>query len=348
VAESQPVDPEDEYPRSKPVEAFIAEQVRSHPGSAFGALIHAIRAEFGVSRSTAARYLSDAVRYGEVARLPDQTYVASGLETYSTRPVVEVRRHHEIFLVEPKGSVTAFLEEEFRVVSGRLDHIEVRLPRAPRTPDWWLSWPSRASGVAPDNTPESVYTVRHDFFRPLTPRRTEWQQLYASFGAPHSYRMVRSARTQSSTSDPRRDPDYASESIEVRSELPRFRRRLAPDAHMRLQVILPEGYPHGAIRCRVFLQTESNRRDPVEEERIDRLSADPASRDGVRQAGSKLLLTVPRPKIERVYWLEWELPTHAQRNRWLEHQSARLQRMIEPDRRGVRSRTRRGVGRRTR
>jgi hypothetical protein len=333
VAESQPIDAEDPFPRSRPVEAFIATYVRSHPGSAFGVLIQALRTEFGVSRSTAARYLSDAVRYGEVARLPDQTYVASGLETYSTRPVVEVRRHHEIFLVAPNGRVTAFLEEEFRVVSGRLDHIEVRLPRVPRNPDWWLSWPARASGVAPDNTPESVYTIRHDFFRPLTPRRTEWQQLYASFGAPHSYRMARSDRTLPSTSDPRRDPAYASEAIEVRSELPRFRRRLAPDAHMRVQVVLPDGYPIGSIRCRVFLQTESNRRDLLEEERVVRLTKEPASRDGLRRAGSIIVLTVPRPKIDRVYWLEWELPTRVQRNRWLANQSARLRRMIEPERR---------------
>ncbi len=39
--------------------------------------------------------------------------------------------------------------------------------------------------------------------------------------------------------------------------------------------------------------------------------------DGFRRIGTTLALTVPRPRLDRRYGVEWGLPTTARRDRWL-------------------------------
>jgi hypothetical protein len=84
----------------------------------------------------------------------------------------------------------------------------------------------------------------------------------------------------------------------------------------RLQVVLPLRYPIGKVRGRVRLLTEPDHLDTNEEGRLNLLRADEWDQNGLVRTGSTIALSVPKPEPDRLYEIQWTLPTRAQRRKW--------------------------------
>jgi hypothetical protein len=307
------------------LDSFLIERIRSSPGVRFGAIVRAASAERKVPRSTTARHLSRLLRYGDVTLLPDRGYHIGELSSTSGRALLEVRWYDVVAFVLPDGSARMVSQEEWRVVSGQLSHIEFNHPVPPRQFLVWSTAPGRIARIPAIRAPSRLSMDRVDFTTPLTARRSTWQRVCVNVEWPAWYRMARSPAA-SGGRPTRSEPSREFQSIQVPSQGLRFGRRLTSDAQLRLQVVFPAGYPIGPARSRVLFQTEPDRNDPAEEGRLAGLANDEVRRDGLRRSGTTLALSVPRPLVDRHYTIEWALPTAAERRGWLATQRKRIAR----------------------
>jgi hypothetical protein len=319
-----PEDTKEAGPGASHIELFLLRFVRSNPGLRFGALVKAAQAGRRVPRTTTARHLARLVRLGDVTLLPDHTYVLGQSSTAPGRPVVEVRWYEVTSVLRPDGSARIFTEEEWRVVSGQLDNIEFTHPKPTRQFVWWCSEAGQLARIPAQRSPSRLAMHRIEWDRPLNPRKSSWERICVSRDLPRWYRMVREAGPEG-RSPPSGEPlSQESDSVGLPSHGRRFGVRLAGDAHLRLMVVLPDGYPVGPIRCRVRFQAESGRTDTAEEHRLAKLGTDPWHQDGLRRFGPTLTLSIPQPLLDRDYQIEWALPDRTRRNLWLAGQRRAL------------------------
>jgi hypothetical protein len=311
------------------VESYLIKHLGANPGLRFGALVHAAQTACHVSRITVARHLARLIRFGDIAQLPDHTYCVVEPTAPTQRSTLEFRRSEETYLVLPDGTARDFIHEEFRVNSGKLEHMELNVARSPRMVDWWSTTPSQISDVASIHTPTRMFTLYFEFAKPLIARNATWQTICWSMDLPDWYRMSYASKARSHSARIRHELATEAESIHFASEAPRFAQRLSADALLRLQVVFPLGYPIGPARSRVVFHSEPKRIDTAEDARLMKLSEDDSHQDGLRRIGSKLVLSVPRPRLDRIYKIEWALPTTTQRNRWLSAESRRLSKLMQ-------------------
>ncbi|MCI4322700.1 MAG: hypothetical protein L3K03_01530 [Thermoplasmata archaeon] len=237
--------------------------------------------------------------------------------TPAPRAVVEIRWSDEAVIIRPDGTARVFTQREFRVVSGRLEHLEFTLPRPARQFIWWCSTAGQLTEIPAARAPTRECTYHLEFATPLTAQKPSWQWISVNADLPRWYRMAAGTAAKSRGVVAHNKFDTESESILVPSQNQRFRQRLTTDAHLRLQVMLPEGYPAGPAQCRVRFLTEADHVDTTEELRLAELGRNPSNQDGFRQFGKTFTLSVPHHLLDRRYEIEWELPTAAQRDRWL-------------------------------
>jgi hypothetical protein len=267
---------------------------------------------------------------GEVILLPDHTYVIAESSSPTPRPTVEIRWLDVTTVISPDGGARILSDQEWRVVSGQLDHIEFGHSRPTRQFLWWSSQAGRIARISATPSPLRLSVHRIEWEAPVTARQSRWERICVSRELPRWYRMWCSARggTPGRAGDESRTRE--SDSVGLPSHGRRIGFRLAADAHLRLMVVLPERYPIGPVCSRVRLQTEVDQFDRAEELRLARLGHDKWHQDGFRRNGTTLMLSVPRPRSDRDYEIEWTLPTVRERNRWLVAQRRRLGALIRP------------------
>jgi len=336
VVERAAPDSEASDSRAEPVESFLLRHIRENPGLGFGAIVQAAQAACNVSRATAALHLSRLVRFGDVSLLPDRIYLIAEPGAPAARAIMELRWSDATVIIHPDGSARHIIQQEFRVVSGQLDHIEFGHAKPLRQFIWWCTAASRASRVPATQAPSRLSTDYIEFAAPLIARKAAWHRFCVAEEMPPWYRMACPQRVASRHVAARDEPTHEAESIELPSQDRRFGRRLTSDARLRLQMVFPEGYPVGPARCRVRFLTEPGLIDSVEELRLASLGADQGHQDGLRRFGSTLTLSVPRPRLDREYEITWALPTLTQRDRWLAGERRRIGALIHrPVRRGT-------------
>ena len=232
------------------------------------------------------------------------------------RALVEIRWYEVSVIIAPDGSARMISEEEWRVVSGQLEHVEFNHPKRPRQFIIWCTAPGRLSRLPASQGPNLLSVDRIDFLSPLTARHAEWVRTCVNVEWPAWYSMAApdSVKTRQGAAAGRA---REFQSIDVLSHGRRFSRRLAANAILRLQVMFPAGYPVGRVRSRVVHQTETEHSDDVEGKRLNDLSRDESSQHGLRRFGRTMTLSVPKPLPDRHYLIEWDLPTAAQRRKWL-------------------------------
>ncbi|MCI4323945.1 MAG: hypothetical protein L3K03_08035, partial [Thermoplasmata archaeon] len=305
------------------IETFLVRHIRANPGLGFRDLVQAAQLVCHVSRATAARHLSRLVRFGEVALRPDRTYSLAEPTAPAPRPIVEVRWFDLDLLIRPDGTARAFEQREFRVVSGQLDHIEFTHPKPMRQFTWWCSTPAHMSTIPSIRSTTRLSTHRFEFATPLTARSSAWHRIQIAVETPVWYRMAYDPGHRAPRVPLPNEPSKESESIEVPSHGHRFGQRLAPDAHLGLHIVLPKGYPIGPARSRVRFLTEPGRVDLAEQLRVAKLKEDEWHQDGLRRFGTTFTLSIPRPKLDRHYEIQWTLPDPTHRARWLSEQGIR-------------------------
>jgi hypothetical protein len=299
------------------IEAFLQSLVKETPGLRFQAIVQAARQAFNISRATAATHLARLVRFGEITRLPDHSYVAGAPPGAMVRATAEVRWYESIVIIRQDGSARLLTQRELRVLSGQLDHVEFIEPKPPRRIAWWCSIPGRLSVIPASRSVTRLPTHRIDFEAPLTSRDGGWLKVCRNLDLPPRYRMAYDPGVRNRGPADSRESRYESESVEILSEGRRFGNRLSADAQLRLQVIFPSAYPVGRARSRVRFLTEWDHLDSNEQERLESLSRDELHQDGLRRTGDSLTLSVPHPVLDRHYEIEWGLPTNARRRAWL-------------------------------
>jgi hypothetical protein len=317
VADRAPADDGVEPGSRVPVETFLLQQIRANPGLTFRTIIAAAQSACDVARSTAARHLARLMELGEVTLRPDGTYVPGELASSTARTAIELRRMDVHVVIHPDGSAWLLSRQEFRVVSGELDRIQYQTGKFMHRFSWWSTSPAQLRRISASLLPtrEPMWEVR--FAEPLRARDAAWHWVYAEGMYPRRY--YRMAHDLPSRDRGRRSPnlEWEAEAIGVIAQAPRFARRTSPDANLRLQVVLPEGYPIRRVRCRVRVAQDRERTDPDEERRIARLARDALRQDGLRREGHAITLSVPHPLLDRGYTIEWSLPTSEERARWV-------------------------------
>lgn len=310
-------------PLEGPVDSFLIRHIRTNPGLGFGAVIQATQLACRVSRAGAARHLSRLVSLGDVTLLPDHTYAATEPTALSGRAVTEIRWSDRVVLIHPDGSARILQQREFRVVSGQIDHFEVDHSRGGSQFIWWFTVAGHVSRVPSSHTPTRVSKHRFELATPLTARKSTWIRVCMSEELPKWYRMEATPNATARAPPVPSSQSCGSDSIGISSQAPRFGNRLTPDAYLRLEVVLPEGYPVKSARCRVHSRTEPDRFDSAEEVRLAKLGEAEWRLDGLQRFGSAFTLSVPQPVLDREYEIEWTLPTTDQRRRWLDAQPRR-------------------------
>ncbi|MCI4324141.1 MAG: hypothetical protein L3K03_09075 [Thermoplasmata archaeon] len=305
--------------REEDVGPFLLQYVQANPGLKFGVILRAAQAARNISRATAARHLSRLVRFGEIVLLPNHTYTVGGAPASTTRAMLETRWYDLTVVVQPSGSTQVLIQEEFRVSFGQLDHLDFGWAKPIRKFSWWCTTPGHVSQVPAKRAPSGIPTRRIEFSSPLTARKPEWQRYCLIAHLPDRHRMSYRPKTGARGVPMARERVWETESIDFSSQDRRFGQRLTPDAHLRLQVAFPEGYPIGPVRSHVRFQTEPDLVDAFEEFRLAALAKVEWHQDGLQTFGSRFILSVPRPLSDRHYEIEWAIPTAAQRDRWLAH-----------------------------
>lgn len=301
-----------------PIDTFLLRHVQSNPGLRFSPLSRAAQAACKVSRATVTRHLSRLVRFGDLVLLADRTYVSGGSSGPTGRAVLEVRWYDVAIFVQPDGSSRILAQEELRVVSGQLGHLELLLPRPKGRVTWWSTAASRFSQVATVRAHRRRSVPGIVFAEPLTARNMTWQRMCSNIDFPAAYhRMAYTPTKNPGSAGARDDKAHDSDSIGLPSQGRRYGHRIAPDARLRLQVMFPPRYPIGEARCRVSYFGEPNRVDPDEELRLAKAADDSWHQDGLGRFGTTMSLSVPHPLLDRQYGIEWALPTFARRGRWL-------------------------------
>jgi hypothetical protein len=303
--------------REAHIDSYLLGYIRTKPGLGFSGIVRSAQLECAVSRATAARHLSRLVRFGEVTLLPNRTYVLGETAGSGPRPTVEVRWAQSTELISADGTCWSVVEQEYRVISGTLDHFDFLRPKPHRHFVWWSTSPSHWVRIPQRRSQGHHGTHRVEFDPPLTSRNATWQRMSLTEEFPREYRMAQSAGASRRRPTSSREDSEESESLEVGAQRSNFGQRLARDARLRLQLVFPEGYPVGAVRCRVNHFTTPDRVDTEEQQRVEALGELPSHSDGLRHSGSTISLSIPRPKLDRRYEIRWGLPTPAQRTRWL-------------------------------
>jgi hypothetical protein len=305
------------------LERFLLSYVGANPGCAFGPLVLAAQRSCHVARATAARHLARLVRFGELTLLPDRTYRLGEPTSPPDRPVVEVRWFSGMISVDPDGSARITTQRELRVISGRLPLLEFLEPPGARRFVFWTDAAGRLSRVPASRSRLRRPSYRFEPESPLTARRTAWHRFVVHGDFAGAYQMVRAAGRPARRSAGRDESTRQSEEVSVTSQTPLYAQRLSPDAQLRLHVALPERYPVGRAHCWVRFANDPRRFDEAEEARVAALGRDRSHSDGLRQYGSTLVLSVPRPHLDRLYEIGWTLPRPEERRRWLASASAR-------------------------
>jgi len=310
-------DPADPGRDNSPLSSFLTAFVRTNPGLKFGPIVRATQEAFHVSRATAARQLARLVRFGDLAQLPGRTYVAGGSSGAVARAVVEVRWQDQFIVVQPNGTGRFFHQREFRVVSGQLEFIDFTFPRRPRGFSWWLSGGAKLdrtlSGVA--SSPLNSY--RLDLEAPLTSRSPVWRRLAVSAEMEDWFQMVL-LPTETPASRRGRIPlrtEFICHVIPAQARV--YEQKVSPECHIRTQIVLPSQYPVGRPRAAVTWQTNPDRSDSAEATRVESAAREEWHQDGFHRSGTTFTLSVARPKLDRRYCILWDLPSAAQRSRWL-------------------------------
>jgi hypothetical protein len=306
-------------PSSAPthLDDFLLRFVRARPGVTYEQISRPARLACAVSRSTATRHLARLVRFGDLNLRSDHTYAVGEPRVPDANAVVEYRWIDDATVIGPDGIATFFMQREFRVVSRQLDHMEIAHPKPVRQLSWWGSMPARVRLIPPAGNPDRDYVHHFEFQSPLPARNSVWQWLRVSEALPRWFRMARKPSTGRSRGPHSIESDYEGRSMAILSHGPRFERRVAPGGHLRLQVILPEGYPIGRVENVVRFTAEPEQFDRAEEHRLSILGQSEWHQDGLRVSGSTFTLSVPRPLVNRRYEIRWNLPSEAERDRWL-------------------------------
>jgi hypothetical protein len=299
------------------IESFLLRRVRSKPGLGFSAIVDAAQVTCHVSRATAARHLSRLVRFGDVTLLPDRTYVIGESATPGPRPTLELRWVESRTFIRADGTAWSSVDQEYRVASGTLHHFDFFRPKPHRHILWWSTAPSHVTRIPTGPGHALQGTHRVEFDPPLSSRDATWQRMHLAEEFPMRYRMTQGRVGAASSGASRAGAAQEADNLEVHSQRSNFAQRFSSDARLRLQVILPTGYPIGPAECRVAFPTRTERSDPVEQLRVDTLSRTSRHFEGLRRSGSTLSLSVPRPRLDRRYEIRWTLPTATRRNRWL-------------------------------
>ncbi|MCI4323195.1 MAG: hypothetical protein L3K03_04135 [Thermoplasmata archaeon] len=309
------------------IESFLVRKVRAKPGLGFSAIVDAAQVTCHVSRATAARHLSRLVRFGDVTLLPDRTYVIGESATPGPRPTLELRWVESRTFIRADGTAWSSVDQEYRVASGTLHHFDFFRPKPHRHILWWSTAPSHVSRIPAGPGHGLQGTHRVEFDPPLSSRNATWQRMHLAEEFPRRYRMMQGPLGASAESTAPGEGAQEADNLEVHSQRSNFAQRFSSDARLRLQVVLPTGYPIGAAESRIAFPTRPDRMDPAEQLRVDTLSQASRHFEGLRRSGSTLTLSVPRPRLDRRYEIRWTLPTAAGRDRWLaDDQSPELRR----------------------
>jgi hypothetical protein len=298
------------------IASFLTEYVRGHPGSRFGPIILAAQGSLRISRATAARQLARLVRFGDLVLLPGRTYGIGRTPGSIARAVVEIRRQDWTIQVLPSGAGRLLSDREFRVVSGVLNFLDVAFPGPPRDLSWWLSAPARLNASPESIAGVAAYGYRMDLETPLSAREPIWHRWVIGAEIADWFQM---ARPPSEDGKPRgRRPRLTTEFVcnYVPAQARRYEQRLSGDAHLRLQVTLPGGFPLGRVGYRVTHQADPSQADGAEAARIEALSREHWGQEGFRRSGRTLALSIPEPQLDRRYCLTWELPTARRHDQW--------------------------------
>jgi hypothetical protein len=294
---------------------FLLRYLDGNPGQRFGPLVRAIVARSGLSRATVAHHLAELVRLGDVARRADGTYVVARGGTPVGRPVLEVKWQERVYHLYPDGRAVEFLQQEFRVVWGRLEHLEFIFRTAPGSYVWWSSWRSRARSVAiaPRDPPSGLL---FEFQEPLTPRDPSWQRFRLTLELPGFSQMSQLGVNRPVSNSPKESPLRESVFTATPSSMLWMQQRFATPSHLHLEVHFPQRYPLPDTKPLVRYETELRHSDSEELDRLTRLSSDPAGQNGFRRAGSAVSLSVPSPVLDRRYEIQWTLPAASPSARW--------------------------------
>ena len=299
------------------IEGFLVRYVRANPGSRFGAITQATQLACHVSYRTAAWHLARLVTYGEITLLRNRTYSIPEAPPSSARALLEVRWDSQYLTGYPDGTARELKQQEFRVVSGLLKYREWNYPTKPRQLTWWSTVPGRVVYVPPRLSKNRLNTFRAMFEKPLSARDSTWHRAEVIVEMASWFRMARKASKASPTGGSVSKSVSESEWNGLPSQSSRHGYRFSADAYLRLHVVLPERFPVGRVGYHVRFMLDDSRFDAHEERRLADLTSDRNTLDGLRQYGRILVLSVPQPRLDRRYEIEWRLPSTATRDRWL-------------------------------
>lgn len=308
----------DTEPGRAGLEELLLRLLRDSPRSRFGELLERTRREQELSRATFARHLAKLVRFGDIVLDSDHTYSVRVADGAPPRPAIEIRWDESILVIRPDGSPQAFVTREFRVISGSVEFLDLQFFESPRHFRWWLSAPARLSWTPAQEAPNRQPIARLDLAKPLTARHSEWQRLCVSVEMPPWYPMWRGPGARPLATGAGVRGGRCSEFVELLSHARKYEQRTGPDTILRLQVVLPDGFPLSAPRPRVGISPDRDRTDHQEVRRLKTLGARPDAQVGLRRSGSTMTLTVPRPLLDRAYGIDWGLPLKADFDGWRE------------------------------
>lgn len=301
---------------ARSIDDYLIAYVRSHPGRRFGDLVRAAQTDLRISRRTCAWHLARLVRFGDLEVGADHAYAIGNPSAPNSLPIVELRWYDQLHVIAPDGTTDYHVTREFRLLSGRMEHMEVYFDPPARLFSGWSSEPSQYRPVSADeaSTGRPAYFI--EFAHPLDSRDPRWHRVCftAEIAGEHPrfYDPAPSGRGgRLAPTDPK---DRAW--IQVPAQDVRFGRRLTSDSILRLQVALPPGYPVGRPRLRVRLLAQLDRFDAAEETRLARMTEGAWNHGGLRRLGSILTLVVPQPLLDRRYEIEWNLPSRSRYETW--------------------------------
>lgn len=302
-------------PRS--IDDYLLEFIRTNPGRRFGEIVRAAQAALGISRRSSAWHLARLVRFGDLEVGADHSYAIGNPSVPNALPIVELRWYDQLHAIEPDGTTRYYVTREFRLLSGRMEHMEVYFDPPARLFSGWGSEASRNRQVSADeaSTGRPAYFI--EFARPLDSRDPKWHRVCFTAEIPREHPLFQATGPRSSagptTLSDRKDRAW----IQVPAQDVRFGRRLTSDSLMRLQVAFPLDFPMSRVRLRVRLLAQLDRFDSAEEARLTRFGEGAWDLGGLRRLGSIVTLVVPQPLLDRRYEIEWTLPTKARFDRWL-------------------------------
>ncbi|MCI4322441.1 MAG: hypothetical protein L3K03_00205 [Thermoplasmata archaeon] len=308
-------------PRSaspRQIESFLLDHLRDHPRLRYRELVRATVDARRGSERTAARALAGLVELGEVVQLADASYAMAG-SSEAPFPVVLERQWLELWgSVQADGSYWSNLSSTSRVVQGRLEFAPIVVPGGALCHTWWSSHPHRIRQVSPDESDSGLPMEVMEYREPLTARNRDWVRHTFEIGFPPVLRMWDGAPGHEADETRGVDARYESARfLEPSQPRPGVSYRFSPDAHFRMRLLFPPGYPFGEASLQVQVGGSGSRSDAAEVARIEALGRDPQSPEGLRRIGSTLSLSVPHPRLDRSYRVRWRLPSRAAYLRWL-------------------------------